>query len=92
MPANVGLAVASGTQLILNMHFINPSSTTMYPQIKINLLFATNVKYQAGTMVSFNSQIDIPAGDRGGSRNADGERELHRSGGRAVLHDEHAHA
>jgi len=60
MPANVGLAVSSGTQLILNMHFINPGTTTLYPQIKVNLLYATDVKYQAGTMVSFNTQIDIP--------------------------------
>jgi Copper type II ascorbate-dependent monooxygenase, C-terminal domain len=66
MPANVGLAVANGTQLILNMHFINPSTTTMYPQIKLNLLYAQNVKYQAGTMVSFNSQIDVPAATAAG--------------------------
>ena len=66
MPANVGLAVANGTQLILNMHFINPTSATMYPQIKINLLFAKNVMYQAGTMVSFNSQIDVPAATAAG--------------------------
>jgi hypothetical protein len=60
MPANVGLSIAENTQLILNLHFINPGSTTMYPQVKINLLYAKDVMYQAGTMVSFNSQIDVP--------------------------------
>ncbi|HTB74588.1 MAG TPA: hypothetical protein VK762_15170 [Polyangiaceae bacterium] len=66
MPANVGLAMAQNTQLILNMHFINPGSTTLYPKIKINLLFAKDVMYQAGTMVSFNSQIDVPAATAAG--------------------------
>jgi hypothetical protein len=60
MPPNVGLQIAQSTQLILNMHFINPGSTTMYPKIKVNLLFAQNVKYQAGTMVSFNTSINVP--------------------------------
>ena len=66
MPANVGLQIASSTQLILNMHFINTGSTTLYPKIKVNLLFAKNVMYQAGTMVSFNSQINVPAATAAG--------------------------
>jgi hypothetical protein len=66
MPPNVGLQIASGTQLILNMHFINPGTTTLYPKIKVNLLYAKNVEYQAGTMVSFNAQIDVPAATAAG--------------------------
>src|ERR1035438_3022096 len=66
MPANVGLQIAGNTQLILNMHFINTGSTTLYPKIKVNLLFAQNVMYQAGTMVSFNSQINVPAATANG--------------------------
>jgi hypothetical protein len=62
MPPNVGLAIAQNTQLILNMHFINPGTTTLYPQIKLNVLFAKNVMYEAGTMVSFNASINVPAG------------------------------
>jgi len=62
MPPNVGINVAQNTQLILNMHFINPGTTTLTPQIKINLIFAKDVKYQAGSMISFNSQINVPAG------------------------------
>ena len=48
------------------MHFINPGTTVEYPKIKVNLLFAKNVMYQAGTMVSFNSQINIPAATAAG--------------------------
>ncbi|MGO9835064.1 MAG: hypothetical protein ACLP1X_12690 [Polyangiaceae bacterium] len=59
-PANVGLSITANTQLILNMHFINPTANTLTPQIKVNLLYAQDVKYQAGTMVSFNTSIDIP--------------------------------
>jgi len=66
MPANVGLQIAGNTQLILNMHFINTGSTTLYPKIKVNLLFAKNVMYQAGTMVSFNSLINVPAATASG--------------------------
>jgi hypothetical protein len=66
MPPNVGLAISGNTQLILNMHFINPGTTTLYPKIKVNLLFATDVKYQAGTMVSFNTAIDVPAATAAG--------------------------
>lgn len=65
-PANVGLDIPANTQLILNMHFINAGSTTAYPQIKLNLIYAKNVMYQAGTLVSFNAQIDVPAATSAG--------------------------
>jgi len=60
MPANVGLQMAANTQLIINEHFINPGTEVAHPQIKINLLFAKNVQYEAATMVSFNTSIDVP--------------------------------
>ena len=43
MPPNVGLQIASGTQLILNMHFINPGHDGLLPEDQGNLLFAKNV-------------------------------------------------
>jgi hypothetical protein len=61
-PPGVGLDIAANTLLILNMHFINPGTTTAYPQLKLNLIYAKNVKYQAGTLVSFNVGINVPAG------------------------------
>jgi hypothetical protein len=66
MPANVGLSMAANTQLILNMHFINPGSAPIQPKIKINLLFAKSVMYQAATMISFNTSINVPAASASG--------------------------
>ena len=62
MPANVGLSVAANTQFVINMHFINPGTTTASPQVKINLLYAKDVMYKAATMISFNTSISVPAG------------------------------
>lgn len=61
MPEGVGLPFAAGTQLVLNMHFINTGTTVLYPKVKLNILEAVNVKYKAGVMVSFNRSIDVPA-------------------------------
>jgi hypothetical protein len=60
MPDGVGLSMNAGTQLVLNMHFINPNTTPISPTLKLNVLYAKNVQYQAGTMVSFNAGIDVP--------------------------------
>jgi len=60
MPSGVGLNMPTGTQLIMNMHFINPGTTPLSPTVKLNVLYAKNVQYQAGTMVSFNVDIDVP--------------------------------
>ena len=60
MPDNVGLSMNAGTQLVLNMHFVNPNSTPISPVVKLNVLYAKNVQYQAATMVSFNASIDVP--------------------------------
>jgi len=65
-PPNVGLDLAANTQLTVNMHFINAGSTVGNPQVKINLLTAKNVMYQAGTMTSFNVQINVPAATSAG--------------------------
>jgi hypothetical protein len=65
-PPNVGLDIAANTLLILNMHFINPGTTTAYPQVKLNLIYAKDVKYQAGTLVSFNVGINVPAASSSG--------------------------
>jgi len=60
MPDTVGLPFAAGTQIVLNMHFINTSTKPLYPSAKLNILFAKNVKYKAAAMVSFNTQINVP--------------------------------
>jgi hypothetical protein len=60
MPPNVGYPIPSGTQIILNMHFINTGTVDVFPAVKLNLLYATNVKYKAAAMVSFNASINVP--------------------------------
>jgi copper type II ascorbate-dependent monooxygenase-like protein len=66
MPDTVGYKMAAGTQILLNMHFINPGTTPISPTLKLNVLFAKNVQYQAGSMISFNTAINIPAATASG--------------------------
>jgi hypothetical protein len=66
MPNGVGLPFPAGQQIVLNMHFINPGSTTLYPKIKLNILRAKNVVYKAGALTSFNTSIDIPGATAAG--------------------------
>jgi hypothetical protein len=65
MPDGVGVPLPASTQIILNMHFINTGTSSLQPQVKVNLLRARNLQYTAGAMVSFNSQIDVPAASGG---------------------------
>ncbi|HLK37632.1 MAG TPA: hypothetical protein VKU41_12820 [Polyangiaceae bacterium] len=60
MPTGVGLPMAANTQIMLNMHFINPGSQPVSPVVKMNLLYGKNIKYTAASMTSFNPTIDIP--------------------------------
>jgi Copper type II ascorbate-dependent monooxygenase, C-terminal domain len=60
MPSGVGLPMSAGTQLVVNMHFINPGATAIYPKLKVNLFYAKNIQYTAGVVTSFNASIDIP--------------------------------
>jgi hypothetical protein len=61
MPDGVGLPLNAGTQVMLNMHFINPGSTAANPQVKLNLNTVENITYKAAAMYSFNTSIDVPA-------------------------------
>jgi hypothetical protein len=60
MPDGVGLPFAAGTQVMLNMHFINPTAAPVSPKVKMNFLYAQNVQYKAAAMVSFNFGINVP--------------------------------
>jgi len=59
-PTGVGLPMPAQQQLVLNIHLVNPGSTPISPKIKINLMFAKNMQYQAAAMVSFNASINVP--------------------------------
>jgi hypothetical protein len=60
MPDHVGLPIAANAQLILNMHFVNPSSGDVYPKVRLNVLRASDVQQRAAVMVSFNTGISVP--------------------------------
>ena len=66
MPDGVGLPLDPGVQIMLNMHFINPSSTDAQPQVKLNVVYAQNVMQHAAAMISFNRSIDVPAATASG--------------------------
>jgi hypothetical protein len=66
MPDGVGLPLPAGTQVMLNMHFINPGSSTAYPQVKLNLNTVADITYKAAAMYSFNTSIDVPAATSSG--------------------------
>jgi hypothetical protein len=51
---------------MLNMHFINPGTTTAHPQVKMNFVYAQNVVNHAAAMTSFNTQINVPAATASG--------------------------
>jgi hypothetical protein len=60
MPEHVGLHMSAGTQVMLEMHFRNPGSATLAAHVKMNLLFANDVQYRAGSLLSFNVGINVP--------------------------------
>jgi hypothetical protein len=66
MPSGVGLPLPASTQIMLNMHFINTSSAPVSPQVKMNILYTSGIKYKAASMTSYNTQIDVPAATAAG--------------------------
>ena len=62
MPDGVGVPLQPGTQIVLALHFINTGTTSTQPQVKLNLFGISNLRYKAGSMVSFNTAINIPSG------------------------------
>jgi hypothetical protein len=66
MPDAVGLPFPAAQKLILNMHFINVGTEALYPKLKLNVIYATNVQYKAASMVSFNTRINVPAATTSG--------------------------
>jgi hypothetical protein len=64
MPPQVGLPFNPGSQFELNMHLVNTGSDIVKPVIKLNVLFAKDVKYNAAaaySALSPNLSINIPA-------------------------------
>jgi hypothetical protein len=66
MPQGVGFSVAAHNEIMVSMHFVNQGCKPLNPKVKLNLLFAQNVQYEAGLMVSFNVSINVPMGTAAG--------------------------
>jgi len=66
LPEGVVLPFPAGQQIVLNMHFINPGATAVYPKVKLNILRAKNIQYKAGALTSFNRSIDVPGATAAG--------------------------
>jgi hypothetical protein len=62
MPATVGLPLPVGSQLMMNMHFFNTGDAPTTPVVKLNVLYASSIRYKAAAMYSFNTQINVPPG------------------------------
>jgi len=62
MPPNVGLPFQAGSKLVMNMHLINTSTAVVKPVVKLNVYFAKNMQYRAGSVFSLaaNAQIAVP--------------------------------
>jgi hypothetical protein len=63
MPPGVGLPFNAGTSLVLNMHLVNTGIDVSKPVIKLNVLFAKDVKYKAAaaySALSPNLSINVP--------------------------------
>jgi hypothetical protein len=61
LPDGVGLPFQAGTQLVMNMHLINTGTDVVKPVVKLNVLFAKNMKQKAAAVYSLaaNAQINV---------------------------------
>jgi len=63
MPPTVGLPFGAGTSIVLNMHLVNTGVTVGKPVVKLNVLYAKDVKFKAAaaySALSPNLQINVP--------------------------------
>jgi hypothetical protein len=66
LPQNVGLPYKGGDSLTLNVHVVNTGTDVAHPVVKLNVLYAKDIKYKAGSvfqaMLGANPQIAVPPG------------------------------
>ena len=88
-----GCPFTAAQQLVLNMHFINTGDDALYPKVKLNILFANDVKYKAGRHGLVQHADRRPARrPRAGPGTQTVSGTCSAPVGSQVLHDEHAHA
>jgi hypothetical protein len=72
MPEGVGLEVAAGQPVMVNMHYVNLTDESIMPTVHVELepLAPGETYTPAHTFITFNTQIDVPpnaTGSAGGS-------------------------
>jgi hypothetical protein len=60
MPDHVGYRLPAGGSIEISPLLINLGTQPLQPQIKLNLLRAQNLQYEAAAMLSFNTNINVP--------------------------------
>jgi hypothetical protein len=67
MPEGVGIAVAAHQPVVVNMHYINQTDQPLTANVHVALdTFAAKREYiEAHTFITFNTEIDVPAGAMG---------------------------
>jgi hypothetical protein len=67
MPDDVGISIAPSQPVLVNMHYINLSDQPITANVHIDLeaYKPTHTFTQAHTYVTFNTEIDVPAGAQG---------------------------
>jgi hypothetical protein len=61
MPAGVGMPFKAHQPVMLNMHYFNVSTEDLTARVVVNLEFASGPVQKAGSFVSFNTSINVPA-------------------------------
>jgi hypothetical protein len=67
MPDDVGIAVAANQAVIVNMHYVNLADTPLTANVHVEFVpyVAGHAYTEAHTFVTFNTEINVPAGQRG---------------------------
>src|SRR5437763_17036996 len=61
MPENVAMELASRQRIVFDMHYINTTSNPLQAHVTLNINIAHGTFQKAGSLVSFNRNIRIPA-------------------------------
>lgn len=61
MPEGVAVQLKPRQRVMLDMHYINATDQTLKAEVRVNLMFARGAFQNAASMVSYNSDIRVPA-------------------------------
>jgi hypothetical protein len=61
MPSGVGMPFTKRQPVMFNMHYFNTGATDLHGHVTLNLEFTKGAVQPAGSFISFNTQINVPA-------------------------------